>query len=250
MAALGGAEEGLPATGLGLRTDRKAVATRLDGRRVLITHRGRVEFVCAHWTSHLEHALQSALEATVLWATTLGPFAGRAWAPEALSAKVNVAAEYAAFTHQRALFELLTKTGKPNDSHAEPNESVKGRQVLGIAEEQVPFVDDVLGTNVFSDLNRACSHVGRRHLPASPPARPHLQHRVGWLTAVLLAQWDETRTDRLAWTGSDLSDIRVAIDAARDRAAGAADTALIAIDPTVVADWHHPSDPFAAWARR
>jgi hypothetical protein len=72
---------------------------------------------------------------------------------------------------------------------------------------------------------------------------------VGWLTAVILTQWDATRTDRLMWTGRDLSETQAAIDAAKERAVHGANAILLEIDERVRADWDHPDDPFAAWPR-
>jgi hypothetical protein len=125
---------------------------------VQITPRGCVVFGCDYWSSHLQHALQSALEATVMWATTLDCFTGARWSSPVVGHGLNGAAEYAAFTHQRALFEVLTRAGKASTPDEEPTDAQRARQVLGIAEDEVPLVADVLGPGVVSELNRACSH--------------------------------------------------------------------------------------------
>lgn len=219
-----------------------------DTDTLKITDLGRVSFACEQWSSHLAHALQSTLEATVLWATTRPSYPGTPPATSAVRRQVGVAAEYAAFTHQRALFELLTKTGR-RPKAGEPRDALDARKVLGIDEAQVPPIDEVLGAKIFTDLNRACSHVGRRHQPAKPPPRPHLQYRVGWLTAQLLHQWDQTQTSRLTWTGADLARVQQAMRNARQTATNHADAAMYAIDRDLAPHWDHLDDPFASWAR-
>ncbi len=212
-------------------TDAGLITTR---PRDELTSAGEEEWAALYVGSHLTHTLTAAVESTVLWAVAYRPCTGT---PDRRDGMVRVAAEYAAYTHHRALFELL--------GHSTSREARQVRQLLRLAERPSHRRAKSLLDEVWiTEINRACSHVGRRLTAPDPPPGKGLPVRVAWLTARLLELWRRTADDESDLPPVILSAWATALQDAQARG----DAALVELcGSTRSARWDHSTDPFDTW---
>jgi hypothetical protein len=214
---------------------RKGYLAEGDGT-LIVTPEGRDDQARLYVRSHLTHVLKGMAEATALWALCRHDdvvLTGHK--------QISVVSEYAAFGYQRALLEIITKTGRQKDPEKEPTEATETRALLRIAEDDVPLADEVLGVGVVKELNRAAMHVGRRWRAPEPLSGEPLQERVAWLTGQVLTQWRGLRA-----SGAVSKTLRVDWDQAAALAGAAAEKLLSqwGLDGSI--GWDDEDDPFFA----
>jgi len=168
--------------------------------------------------THVAHAFNCMIGAATLWVAN-PPESESIW-------RLNWTAEYAAFAHQRALYELFCddETG-----------ARRGRELLGL--------DDSLGSDPWriwrQHLNTAALHLHGRWSERDPVVDDeHLKNQVAMFACDIVGLWSDLESLTPADVSAVLKRTRLAVIGQARRAAD--DLGLPPLD------WSAP-EPFAAW---
>lgn len=222
-----------------------ALVVERSGGAVL-SDAGRVRLAIGITSSHLAHVLSEMVSATAIWAArpAVGPrTVGDTLpaTPPRTSADETVVrcAEYAAFTHQRALTELLGSAPDLTNT-----DLVRARRQLGLPTDATlsTMTGSLIDRHWVNELNRAVAHVGRRGLPPRQPPQPGpgLPSRVAWMTGRVLAAWERAATVTL------LQGVAQEMRLVAAQACASSDILLNGLGAPA-ADWSDLTDPFKHW---
>ncbi|MEX1009254.1 MAG: hypothetical protein WD271_15640 [Acidimicrobiia bacterium] len=176
--------------------------------------------------THLTHELEYMLVAATTWCAC-HPDTREAW-PKHLVAT----AEYGAFVHQRALFELFCE-------HREKEGAYQSRARLGHLE---PLASP-LYTSWMKHLNAAVAHVWARwKAPAPVGGGEHLKNKVADFASEIVRLW------RALEQGTPDAQVTHVLTQSREASIKKARAAAIKMG-TPDLDWSL-EDPFVAWADR